>query len=100
MATKKRGRAWWRVSGTVTVSAYTYVLADDGDEAIEIARGSRDVALCPGGPSRHGTNPTREAVAEDGDGEFEPFEVEPEEPDAEWLDEDEEPGDEDIDVDD
>ena len=62
-------KKWYRVSGTVTVSAWTYVEARSPEEAVKLANQTPAV-LCPFGPDRHGENPIDSAIIEDADGTF------------------------------
>lgn len=61
----------YTVTGTVTVSAYTTVIADSPEQAIEIAKG-REPILCPFGTSVSGANEAEEAIVEEADGAFFP----------------------------
>lgn len=65
----------YRVSGTVTVSAWTLVEADTPEEARRMAM-EREGALAPYGWDRSGVSPAESAVIENGDGSLEPRDVE------------------------
>ena len=83
-------KRWWRVTGTVTVSAYTYVEAATKEAAMK-AVGGLGAALCPGELSQYGCDSRSEAIIDDADGVFKPTVAEPEDPpdeddeDGEWL---------------
>lgn len=69
-------KVWFKVSGTVVVSAFTLVRASSREEALELAEG-RGGKLCPYGSSRDGGSPKEEAIIEDGDGNFMPTTADP-----------------------
>lgn len=66
----------YKVTGHVTVSAYTLVEAGSEAEAIGIARG-REAELAPNGPERMGIDPTEVVVIEDADGCLSKCRIEP-----------------------
>ena len=82
-------KTWFKVVGTVTVSAFTLVKASSPEEAMELSRG-REGQLCPYGISRDGCSPKEQAIIEEGDGSFIPGAADPAD-----LDDDEDFGDDD-----
>ncbi len=88
-----KSKTWFKVSGTVTVSAFTLVKASSAEEAMELARG-REGQLCPYGISRDGGSPKEQAIIEEGDGSLIPDTADPA-----GLDDDEDFGDDDSDDD-
>ena len=58
---------WYRVKGTVTVSAWTLVEAESEEAAVRNAM-DRGCGLCPYGPSQDGVTPTECGVIEEADG--------------------------------
>lgn len=58
-------KRWFRVSGEVTVSAYTYIPASSPEEAMQLARG-RDASI------EQFASPLSEAIVEEADGELVP----------------------------
>lgn len=90
MSQKKRGNKgprWFKVSGTVTVSAYQYVRATSATEAKRKTNLSEG-ALCPYGPERSGASPLEQPIIEEADGTFVPTDATEEDPDPMWLEED------------
>lgn len=82
----------YRVSGSVTVSAETWVRAESTEEALRLAR-KHTPALAPYGPERSGLDPYESAIVESADGEF-VAEAAVEDPNPPYSEEDE-PEDED-----
>ncbi len=87
----EKDERWFYVEGEVVVSAYTYVKASSAREARKKADG-RSVVLAPHGVDRVGANPTTDAIVASADGSFtvdRRSSVLEEEPDAEFLEQDE-----------
>ncbi len=85
------GKTWFKVSGTVVVSAFTLVKASSPEEAMKLAQ-DREGKLCPYGIGRDGGSPKEQAIIEEGDGSFTPGTADPAD-----LDDDEDFGDDDSD---
>lgn len=81
-------KTWFKVTGTVVVSAFTLVKASSPEEAVELATG-REGKLCPYGISRDGGSPKGQAIIEDGDGGFMPGTADPADLDNEDFGDDE-----------
>lgn len=61
----------WVVHGSVTVSCYVLVEAEDAATAMRIAS-CAEGTLCPDGPERQGITPIESFIVEGADGSMEP----------------------------